>query len=184
MSSKPHWKKLESENIFSNRYFHLRIDKCEMPDGRVVPKYFVVDFPNWVQTVALTKEGKLVIVDQYRYAADGWYLEFPGGSTHPDRKEDPLLAAKRELKEETGYESEKWEYLGCHDPNPALLNNRCHIYLARDCEKTSEPELDPFEEIDVKLMTPTEFREALLDSKRIHSLMLASLELARPHLKI
>lgn len=177
------WRRLKSEKIFDSKFFNLSVDQCETADGRIVPRYYVVDFPAWVQAVALTKSGELILVDQYRYPGAHSFLEFPGGSTEPHRQEDPLVAAKRELVEETGYTSNDWIELGAHYANPALQTNRIFTFLARNCEKTSEPNLDPFEELTVKLMKPEAFIQHCREKGAHHSLMLASLFLALPYLK-
>ena len=177
------WRRLDSQEIFSTHYFRLRIDKCELPDGRVMPRYFVIDFPDWVQVVARANDGQLLLVEQYRHPGSGWFLEFPGGSTHPNRKEKPLAAAKRELREETGHIAKKWKYLGYHYPNPALLNNRCHVFLATDCVKVGQLNLDPFEDLRVRKLSARQFLHRLRRSKKTHSLMLATFEMARPYLE-
>lgn len=173
------WQRLKTEEVFANRYFRLRADECRMSDGRIMPKYFTVDFPDWVQVVAREGSGRIVMVDQYRYSGQSWFVEFPGGSTHPNRSEDPLLAAQRELAEETGYTSEQWSYLGHHYPNPALLSNKCHVFFAENCKKTQEQKLDPYEELDVVLLNPSELEDRLKGGGFAHSLMLASYVLAR-----
>ena len=96
-----------------------------------------------------------------------------GAPVIPAKTEDPLVAAKRELLEETGYESDEWIYVGAHHPNPAIQTNRCHLYIAKNCKKTSELNLDPFEEIEVRLMPLEEFEKHLHESDKKHSLMLA-----------
>ena len=178
-SSKGKWKTLTSEVIYKNSYFGLRVDKCEMFDGRVMPKYFVVDFPDWVQVVALTPDKQIILVNQYRYPGEGWFVEFPGGTTHPSRTEDPLLAAKRELREETGYISEEWSYIGFHYPNPALLNNKSHIYLAKNCIIQGEKELDQFEVLDVLTIPVRDFESKIMAPGKSHSLMLATYAMIR-----
>lgn len=177
------WKKNKSEILFESKYFHLRADQCETSRGLIVPRYYVVDFPDWVQCVALDEQQNLILVDQYRYPGRGNFLEFPGGSTDANRKEDPLVAAKRELLEETGYESEDWIALGAHFPNPALQENRCHSFLARNCRKVAELKLDPFEELTVKVIPHEQFIEICTQSGRHHSIMLATLFLALKYLK-
>src|SRR5690606_8280558 len=94
------WKVLSSESIFSTSIMKLRFEKCELPDGRVMPKYYIVDFPDWVHVVAVTDANKVVLLRQYRHAAGTSFWEVPGGSLDPHRAEDPLDAAKRELQEE------------------------------------------------------------------------------------
>jgi 8-oxo-dGTP pyrophosphatase MutT (NUDIX family) len=132
--------------------------------------------------VALDKKGRLVLVEQYRHPGEGTFIEFPGGSTDPGRREDPKKAAARELREETGFVSKRWQYLGFHYPNPALLTNRCHVFLARDCVLAGPPHLDPYEDLEVCFLAPRQFMATVQKSKKMHSLMLASFELARPYL--
>ncbi len=183
LKSRGKWRKVASQEIFSTHYFQMRVDQCRLPDGRVMPRYFVVDFPDWVQVVALNRQNDLLLVEQYRYPGKGWYLEFPGGSTHPNRKERPLTAAKRELREETGCVAKKWKYLGYHYPNPALLTNKCHVFLALECTRIGDLKLDPFEDLYVRTLPISRFLPLLYRSKKIHSLMLASFEMARPYLE-
>ena len=174
------WKVLKSEDIFSSKIFRLRVDRCELPDGRIMPKYFVFDFLDWVHVIPVTSHGEIVVLEQYRHAAKDIFLEVPGGSL--DAGEEPLVGAQRELLEETGYTSSQWIELRSHFPNPALQSNRMRTYLAMDCVKTAEPHLDPFEDFQVRLMPIKDVYTALDDGKITHSLMIASLALARSRL--
>lgn len=177
------WRRRKTEKVFATKYINLSVDECETADGRIVPRYYVIDFPDWVQVVALTPERRLIVVDQYRYPGGGNFLEFPGG-TSDSRDEEPLAAAKRELLEETGYESDEWLALGPHYANPALQTNRIHSFLARNCRKVAEQKLDPFEEISVRTLDPEEFIAYCRDPRhRHHSLMLSTLFLALPYLE-
>ena len=181
-SKKDHWEILSSEKIFGNSYFNLTSDKCRLPDGRIMPKYFVVNFPDWVHMVALDSKKNIVLVNQYRHATKGFYLELPGGSTDPEHKEDPQLAAVRELEEETGYTSQKVVSLGYHCPNPALMSNKVHCFLALDCVKTTEQNLDPYEDIEVVIKPFDEMLKLLKKGEIKHSLMAQSLLLAENYL--
>jgi ADP-ribose pyrophosphatase len=177
------WRQRKTEKVFETKYFNVSVDECQTDSGKTVPRYYVVDFPDWVQAVALTKNGELIVVDQYRYPGKNTFLEFAGGSTDPNRQEDPLQAAQRELREETGYTSNDWLFLGSHFANPALQTNRIHTYMARNCEKTHDLDLDPFEELTVKLVKAKDFIEHSRNQKEPHhSLMLSSLFLALPYL--
>ncbi len=171
------WRRKNSKEIYANRYFHLRVDECELGDGRVMPHYFVLDFPDWVHVVALNKSGQLIVVHQYRYPGEGWFFEFPGGSTHPDRKEQPLAAAKRELLEETGFSSDEWSDLGFYFPNPALMSNRCHVFLAQNCVRTAATSLDPYEVLEVQELPVVEFEAQFFKSNKLHGMMLGTYQM-------
>ncbi len=177
------WKVLETENIFSTPIMKLRSEKCELPDGRVMPKYYIVDFPDWVHVVAITEKQEVILVEQYRHATRKTYCEIPGGTLDPHVTESPLIAAQRELQEETGYTSSNWKCIGIHEPNPAIQTNRIHTYLALDCKKTHELNLDPYEDLTVLLKPLREVFEMLEQGRFDHSLMMSSLVLAKPYLK-
>lgn len=153
----------------------MRYDKCELPDQRVMAKYYVLEFPTWVHVVPMTPDGELIMVSQYRHATEEVYLEFPGGTSDPRTGESVQEAAVRELIEETGYEPQSVSFLGKHMPNPALQSNAVHVYLATDCVKTREQELDPYEDIEVVLIHPSELMKQMQHTGGQHSLMLATL---------
>jgi 8-oxo-dGTP pyrophosphatase MutT (NUDIX family) len=120
--------------------------------------------------------------EQYRHGAGEVFLEIPGGSTDPGDNE-PLTAGRRELLEETGFESPKWIACGYHFPNPALQSNKMYTFLALDCVRVAEPTPDPFEDIRVIEMPVKEVLARLESGSFTHSLIANSLWLARPHLK-
>ena len=100
MKNNLEWTLLGSTYIHKGPWATLRADKCEMPDGRIVDEYYVLEYPNWVNAVALTEDGKVLMVRQYRHAAGVVSLEIPGGVIDGD--EQPEDAMRRELLEETG----------------------------------------------------------------------------------
>lgn len=177
------WEVLKSDELYRNPYFALRRETCVLPNDRIMPAYYVWEMADWVNVVALTADGRLILVNQYRHAAKNRFLEFPGGTTEPACEESPEQAARRELREETGYVPGALRYLGMHYPNPALQDNRMHVYLATDCERVGEPTLDPFEDIEVELVALPEFLLLLGQGRPMHSLMMASLTLALPAIK-
>ncbi len=158
----------------------MRVDECELPDGRIMPKYYVMEFTDWIQVFALTKNNEVVFVDQYRHAKQERFMELPGGSKEVD--EDEVTCAKRELLEETGYQCGNIIEIGKHYPNPALQNNAVRVFLATDCEVVSDQKLDPYEDLTVKLVPLNEVWENLEEGSYTHSLMVASLVLARKFL--
>ena len=103
-------------------------------------------------------------------------METPGGMVDPG--EDPQAAAVRELLEETGYESDKWTYLGAVEPNPAFHNHLCHHWLAEDVERTREQDVSAGEMIAVELMTQEAVRDAVVRGELKHALALSALSRA------
>lgn len=173
-----HWKVLNSKELFKAGFFKLRADECELPDGRIMPRYYVMEFPDWVNVIPVTAEGKVILVKQHRHGAEKDFLEVPGGSTHPGANEEPRLAGERELLEETGYRSKEWIYCGSHYPNPAMQSNQMHTYVAFNCEKVAEPNLDEFEDLEVVTMDLEEALQLWQNGGFAHSLIAASIGLA------
>lgn len=108
----------------------------------------MLEAPDWVNVIALDKNGRTILIRQHRYGSRRPELEIPGGAMD-SRDRNPLAAAKRELKEETGYVSAKWFSLGATQPNPAFHRNNCHMFLAIDARRRHPQRLDFAEEIAV-----------------------------------
>lgn len=177
------WEVLESDELYRNPYFAFRRETCMLPNERIMPAYYVWEMVDWVNVVALTGDGQLILVNQYRHAAKNRFFEFPGGTTEPASNESHEQAARRELREETGYVPGALHYLGMHYPNPGLQDNRMHVYLAVDCERVGEPTLDPFEDIEVELVEVAAFLDMFQQGRPIHGLMMASLTMALPAIR-
>jgi ADP-ribose pyrophosphatase len=157
------WKILHSEYIHKGPWATLRSDECEMPDGRIVEQYYVLEYPNWVNAVALTEDNKVLMVRQYRHAAGIVSLEIPGGVIDGD--ELPQDAMRRELLEETGYQFDDIELLCTVYANPSTANNHTYCYLAKGGKKVQEQSLDEHEEIIVEQYTIAEVKQLLADNK-------------------
>jgi ADP-ribose pyrophosphatase len=180
MNKKHDWKVLSTTEIYRTSFFKFRTDKCELPDGRVMPNYYVMEFPEWANIVPVTEDGKIVLVEQYRHAANEVSIEIPGGSTDPHIKEDANKAALRELLEETGYVPDDVRLIGVHRPNPAMQNNRMHTYIGFNCKKMQAPQLDPFEDIRVVTYSVPEVMEMIFTGQINHSIVVASILYALP----
>lgn len=124
------WTLVEREQGPDLILFRARYDHCAHPDSGRVLKRIVLESVDWVNMVALTPDGRSVMVRQFRFGVGYSTLETPGGMVDPG--EDPLTAAQRELREETGYTGGTWTYLGAVEPNPAFHDHLCHHFLARD----------------------------------------------------
>ncbi len=173
------WKTLKTEVLFESQFAKFRRESCELGDGRVMPSYYILDLKDWVNVVALTQEGKVILVRQYRHAAQQVTLEIPGGAI--DRADlSPEVAARRELLEETGYEAGELLYSTFHLPNPALQTNKMWTCVFDSCIKKADPQWDEFEEIEVDIVSKEELNELVLSNQINHSLILASLFIAWP----
>lgn len=166
------WKRLSSEVALRAHVFRYVKVKSESPTTGKVGDFDVVQCLNWVNVVALTKDQKIVLIKQFRHGTEEVTVEIPGGAVHPE--EDVLLAAQRELREETGYTSSNWKHIGRVDANPAFMNNYCDTYLALDAEATHPQEFDPFEEIEVYLRDKKDIPQMIKSREITHSLVVAA----------
>lgn len=148
------WKILESKEIFSSPFITLKEEKLERADGKTVSPYYAIERPDVVYVVALTKNGKIILVYQYKNGLRSLVLELPAGFV--DEGESHEEAAKRELLEETGYESSKLINLGSFSSGLGLARNQNHFFFAGNVEKIKEQSLDENEEIEVKILLLTE----------------------------
>ena len=145
------WQRLDSETVYTCRIFSLRKDHNRSPrDGRE-HDFFVLDSGDWVNIVPVTSDNHIVLIHQYRHGIDDITLEIPGGMVDP-HDPSPLHAARREMQEETGYDSDEVISLGSIHPNPAIQGNRCFTFLARNAEKRCDPQFDSTEETEVILV--------------------------------
>jgi ADP-ribose pyrophosphatase len=154
-----HWKTLSTEYLSNHPYFTARKDMCEMPDGRLVPSYFVVELPPTVCAMAITEEGEVILVKQYRHPVGEVLTEIPGGFA--DKGEDATTAIARELLEETGYEFTQIDQVGKVAGNPGVLSGYTHLFLARGGKKVNAQTLDDHEQIDIHLVPLEEVRRML-----------------------
>ena len=153
------WKKLSSKYISNHIYFTARQDRCEMPDGRIVDPYFVVELPVSVCAMAITEQQEVILVEQYRHPIGETILELPSGFVDPG--EEPGAAIARELLEETGYAFQDIVWLGQLAANPGVLNNYTHLYLATGGVKEADQQLDNNEHLSVQLFSIDSVKEML-----------------------
>jgi ADP-ribose pyrophosphatase len=158
---KPGWRLRASHYLVDSPYMRLRVDEVELPDGTVVPNYYVRESRGFVTVLALTPDDQVVLVRQYRYGSDSIHVELPSGMLAEG--EDPRDCAVRELAEETGYGVDRCELAGQYFPEPVRSLARAYVYVASGARKAGPPRLDPTEHLEVELATLPRFRAMLED---------------------
>jgi ADP-ribose pyrophosphatase len=172
MSSIPRWPRLRRGLEHDYHVIKVRQDMVADPrTGHEHPRV-LIDCPDWVNVIAVTRDDQLVLIRQYRFGIDETTLEIPGGLVEPG--EDPAVAAARELEEETGYVPGRVVKLGQVHPNPALQGNLCHSYLALDCVKVHEGQQDAGEDITVELYPRSRVPQLILGGIITHSLVVVA----------
>jgi 8-oxo-dGTP pyrophosphatase MutT (NUDIX family) len=142
------WRVTHSRITYEDPWLKVRSDRCVARTGRVIEPFHVLEYPAWVSVVALTAEGEVVLVREYRHGAGQVVVGLPGGVVDASEA-GPETTARRELAEETGYAAGSVVALGTHYVNPANQTNLTSSFLALDCRLAGSPSLDPNEEIEV-----------------------------------
>jgi len=166
------WNLVYSEQVDSNKVFSVRKDRSVSPVTGDEHDFFVIEAPDWINVVAITKDDEIVLIEQYRQGNKSVTIEIPGGMIDPG--EEPLEAAKRELLEETGFAGEDWLQIGEVFPNPSIQSNRCFTFLATNCKKVSETNFDTTEDIFTYTKPQTEISKLVSQGKITHSLVVAA----------
>ena len=167
------WEILNSTYSFECPWLRIRKDHVLMPSGYEIPDFYVEELPNWVNVIAITKEGLFVLEEQYRHGIQAVCFELPAGVVEKD--EDPLTAAQRELKEETGYTGGEWIPFGSYAPNTSGCNCVCFSFIALGVEKTAEPQKEPTEDIKLHVVTKDELMNLLVNNQIKEGVMQAPL---------
>ncbi len=167
------WETISSEYLFRRPWLTVRHDKVRLPDGRINPEFYVLEYPDWVNIIAITADGEFVMERQYRHGLDKTCYELAAGVVEDG--ETPLEAARRELEEETGYGGGEWKELMLISGNPSTTSNLTHCFLAVGVEKVSAQHLDSTEDLCVCLLALDQVRQLLVSDKIRQSLMAAPL---------
>ena len=168
------WKKVGSKPAGDFRIFKIRSDTCINPRTGKDHDFYVLDSVNWVNVIAITPDHQLVMIQQYRHGSETVELEIPGGMMDP-HETDPVDAAVRELREETGYAGENARVLGKIWSNPAILSNRTYTVLIENCRLKHAVEFDGGEDLTTQLVPVAEIPQLVANEKIGHSLVVVAL---------
>lgn len=167
------WKVIETIYLFNRPWLTARQDKVELPSGKIMDEYYVLEYPDWVNVIAITEDNEFVIIQQYRHGIGEVLYELSAGCCEKD--ELPIQSAKRELLEETGYTGGEWSEYMTSCANSSSMNKITHTFLAKGVKKTTVQHLEDTEDIAIYLFTKEEVHHLIVNEQIKQSLMLAPL---------
>lgn len=167
------WQRLDTEMVYTCRVFSLRRDRSRSPRTGSDHDFFILDACDWVNVVPLTTDERVVMVRQYRHGVGDFTLEIPGGMVDAEDP-SPLVAARREMVEETGWDSDDLVELGAVHPNPAIQGNRLHTFVAHGVENRHETHFDTTEETEVELVPLGEIPRLVTSGTISHALVISA----------
>ncbi|MBS4176444.1 NUDIX hydrolase [Lederbergia citrea] len=174
-------KTISTNNIFKGKIISLQVDEVELPDGKTA-KREMVKHPGAVAVIAMTENGKIIMVEQYRKALERSLLEIPAGKLEPG--EQPKLTAARELEEETGYTAGNLEHLISFYTSPGFADELIHLYIAKELKKVENPRAgDEDEFVELHKLTIEEAVKCvedrrIYDAKTAYAVLYLQLQLA------
>lgn len=149
--------------IFDGKVVKLQVDEVTLPNGKA-GKREIIKHPGAVAVIAITNEGKLVLVEQYRKALERSIIEIPAGKREPG--EEPIVTARRELEEETGYGAHELTYLQAFATSPGFADEIIHLFVAKDLYPIeAKADLDEDEFVELLEVSLKEAQEMVADER-------------------
>lgn len=167
------WPLLHEEMVLETPVFSVYRQICRSPKDNLDKRFFVLKSLDWAQVLAITEAGEAVLVRQFRQGSRELSLELPGGVV--EEGQSPLEAARRELREETGYTAEKWRRLTIFRANPAVRSNRAHLFLAEGARLTEPTEFDENEDLELITVPLSRLKHMVMDGTIDHAIMAAGI---------
>lgn len=177
MKKEKKWQLLKSEPAIDLNIVKIRHDYYKNPRNEKTVKVIAIEGNNAANVIAKTKEGKIIMVRQFRFGIGDYTLEVPGGMI--DEGEAILKAAQREVKEETGYIGKNWKYLGNVLANPVWMDSTIHHYYMDHAELKYELVLDEAEDVEIILLSPAEIYQKIDDGDIKHPHTISAFYFAR-----
>ncbi|HEY8468312.1 MAG TPA: NUDIX hydrolase [Longimicrobiales bacterium] len=166
------WPRLASEVLGDFEIFRVRRDRVRSPRTGAVLDRHVLEMPDWVNVVPVTRDGRIVLVEQFRHGTRAVTLELPAGIV--ERGEDACAAGLRELEEETGYRAATCRPIAVIEANPAIQNNRVAVVLAEGCTPDGRAAPDEGEDVRVHVLEPARVRELIASGRIRHAITVAA----------
>jgi len=166
------WKTLANEVVYHTPIFDLQRRRASHP-RRGERDFYILDATDWINIIPLTRDRQVVMVRQFRHGIADFTIEIPGGMVDADDA-SPMHAARREMIEETGYDSEAIIALGKVHPNPAIEGNICHSFLARNVTLGRKPRETGAEETHVELVPLADIKPMIASGEIMHALTIAA----------
>ncbi len=183
------WEEVSTEHIIQDEWIDFRRSAYRLPDGSVFEPYYTYSRKDYVVIVASDTEENYLCVRQFRQGIREVTTEFPaGGIERKDGREyggdggfakNALVAAKRELREETGYESDEWSYLLAVPSHATIADDYAYLFVARNCRRVAEQSLDETEFLNVQKHTAQEIEEMIVSGEFPQAVHIAAWLLAR-----
>lgn len=154
---------IKQKEIYNGKIIRLQLQEVELPNGKRANRE-IIKHPGAVAILPITKDNKIVLVEQYRKALNRTIVEIPAGKLEPG--EEPLNTARRELEEETGYKCEELEWLISFYTSPGFADEIIHLYAAKNLQKgDGHAALDEDEFVNVIELTLEEAIDYIKEQK-------------------
>lgn len=175
------WEEVRTDHIVQNKWIDFRCSAYRLPDGEVFEPFYTYSRRNYVVIVASDTEGKFLCVKQFRQGIRKVTTEFPAGGIEilDEGAEDSLVAAQRELLEETGYRSDEWKMLLSIPSNATIADNYAYIFSAKNCEAASKPSPDETEFLHIRKYTADEIEEMIYSGNFLQAMHVTAWLLAK-----
>ena len=158
-------KTFHSQKIFDGKVISLKVDDVTLPNGET-SKREIINHPGAVAIIALTENNRLLVVEQYRKALERSIIEIPAGKL--EQGEEPIVTARRELEEETGFTTDSLEFVQAFATSPGFADEVIHVFVAKNLKKLEVPvALDEDEFVEL-MEVSLEEAEAMMADGRIY----------------